>query len=154
MSSNVGQKRAVQEKLEILRNKCKESGLKLTHQRLEIFRELISTDDHPSAERIHKHVQARIPSISLDTVYRTLSTFERYGLIDKVCVFEDRARFCGDPGPHYHLFCTNCKSIADFSWDSLDRIEPPPEAGQWGRVHAKRVILEGICSRCLREVKP
>ena len=153
MSSNVDQKRAVQEKLEILRNKCKESGLKLTHQRLEIFRELISTDDHPSAERVHKRVQTRIPSISLDTVYRTLSTFERYGLIDKVCVFEDRARFCGHPGPHYHLFCTNCKTIADFTWNSLDHMEPPAEARLWGHVHAKRLILEGICNRCLREVE-
>jgi Fur family peroxide stress response transcriptional regulator len=153
MSSHIAQKQIVQEKLEILRNKCKASGLKLTHQRLEIFRELISTDDHPSAERVHKRVQARIPSISLDTVYRTLSTFERHGLIDKVCVFEDRARFCGDPGPHYHLFCTSCKSIADFTWDTLENIEPPPEAGQWGLVHAKRVILEGICSRCLTEAK-
>ena len=151
MSPQSDQEQELQEKLNILRDKCRDTGLKLTHQRLEIFRELAATEDHPSAEVIHQRVQARMPSISLDTVYRTLSTFELHGLIAKVCVFEDRARFCGDSTPHHHLFCARCKEIIDLDWHNLDQIELPPETEEWGQVKVKRVILEGICSRCLQE---
>ena len=140
----------MQERIQELKDKCKAAGLKLTQQRLEIFRELAMATDHPPVEAIHKRVQTRIPTISLDTTYRTLSTFEHYGLVSKVCVVEDKARFCGDSLPHHHLFCTKCKSIADFPWDPFEEVELPQETEEWGRVHTKRVTVEGICKRCLR----
>jgi Fur family peroxide stress response transcriptional regulator len=151
MPSSETQEQGFQERLEALRARCKKAGLKLTHQRLEIFRELTLATDHPAVETIHKRVQARIPTISLDTTYRTLSTFERYGLVAKLSVFEDRARFCSDPSLHHHLLCTKCKDIVDFPWDSFDEIELPSETKEWGRVRTKRVILEGICDQCLTE---
>lgn len=151
MSSHDGQEQVFQERVKVLKDKCREAGLKLTHQRLEIFRELALATDHPSVEAIHKRVQTRIPTISLDTTYRTLSTFEHYGLVSKVGVVEDKARFCGDSLPHHHLFCTRCKSIVDFPWDSFDEVELPAETEQWGRVNIKRVTVEGTCNRCLRE---
>ena len=151
MSSYDGQEQVFQERLQKLKGKCREAGLKLTHQRLEIFRELALATDHPSVEAIHKRVQTRIPTISLDTTYRTLSTFEHYGLVSKVSVVEDRARFCGDSWPHHHLFCTECKSITDFPCDSFDKLEHPPETDDWGRVSTRQVLLEGVCSRCSEE---
>ena len=38
-------------RLEHLRTIAREAGLKLTHQRLEIFRELAGSEEHPDAER-------------------------------------------------------------------------------------------------------
>jgi Fe2+ or Zn2+ uptake regulation protein len=70
---------------------CREHGIKATHQRIEIVRELASTEDHPDAESIYERVQERIPTISLDTVYRTLRLLEdndiisRVGSMDGVC---------------------------------------------------------------------
>jgi Fur family peroxide stress response transcriptional regulator len=103
-----------QENFEQLQNRCRELGLKLTHQRLEVFRELASTDDHPSADTIYKRVRARVPTISLDTVYRTLWTLEDHALIARVHAFDDRARFDANLTPHQHLICTRCKSVRDF----------------------------------------
>ena len=137
--------------MRLFRQICEEKGLKLTHQRLEILRELDKATDHPSAETIHMRVQARIPTISLDTTYRTLSTFEHYGLVSKVLVHEDRARFCGDPSPHHHLYCKVCKEIVDFPWDDLDGVNLPGETEKWGHINTKKLILEGICSKCLRQ---
>jgi Fur family peroxide stress response transcriptional regulator len=129
MSSHDGQQQVFLKRGQELKDKCREAGLRLTHQRLEIFHELLSATDHPAVEAIHKRVRVRIPTISLDTTYRTISTFEHYGLVSKVCVFEDKARFCGDSSAHHHLFYTKCKSISDFFWDSFDELENPAETG-------------------------
>ena len=42
------------------------SGVKLTHQRLEIFREVVKSSDHPDVETIYKGVRKRVPTVSLD----------------------------------------------------------------------------------------
>jgi len=55
--------------------------MKVTHQRTEIFRELAAGTEHPDAETVYQRVCKRVPSISRDTVYRTLSTLETKGLI-------------------------------------------------------------------------
>ena len=51
---------------------CREDGAKLTHQRMEIFREVAQRGDHPDAEMVYKGVRERMPTVSQDTVYRTL----------------------------------------------------------------------------------
>jgi Fur family peroxide stress response transcriptional regulator len=128
---------------------CRREGLKLTHQRLEIFRELASTDEHPSADVVYKRVQARIPTISLDTVYRTLCTLENHGLIARVHAFDDRARFDADLSPHQHLACTECKRVEDIQWEGFEDIKPPPKAKEWGNIKSRHVVLRGICRECL-----
>ena len=57
---------------ERFKSACVKAGVKLTVQRIEIFRELASTDKHPDADKVFNRVRKKIPSISLDTVYRTL----------------------------------------------------------------------------------
>lgn len=75
--------------LEHLKQICNETGIKLTHQRLEIFRELMSVSDHPSAELIHKRLHIKLPTIAIDTVYQTLATFDELGLVKKLHVMNE-----------------------------------------------------------------
>ncbi len=137
--------------------KCRRAGIRLTHQRLELFREIAGDTGHPSAEDVYRRIRSKLPTISLDTVYRTLSTFEHHGIISKVQVLDERARFDPDPFPHNHLVCVKCKGIADFSWPAFEKIQPPPETGKWGRITDKHAELRGVCKKCLkqsREKKP
>jgi Fur family peroxide stress response transcriptional regulator len=140
-----------QDRLKAFEAQCRRGGLKLTHQRVEIFRELASTDDHPSADVVYKRVQARIPTISLDTVYRTLLTFENHGLIARVSAFDDRARFDANLSPHQHLACTECRRIKDVHWEGFEDMEPPATTKEWGDVKTRRVVLRGICRECLKK---
>ncbi|MBI4777261.1 MAG: transcriptional repressor [Deltaproteobacteria bacterium] len=137
--------------LKTLEKAFKNFGLRMTHQRLEIYRELACAKDHPSAEAIFRRVQSRVPTISLDTVYRTLATFEDSGLIARVQVSDDHGRFDGDRSPHHHFICIRCKSIVDFGWESFDGAELPESAETWGRVTDKNVVVRGICNSCLNQ---
>lgn len=108
-------------------NSCRKAGLKLTQQRLEIFRELAEAGDHPTAETLHRRLLSRLPSLSLDTVYRTLATFEQYGLISRIDSVESQARFEMAAQGHHHVVCRMCGKITDFQWHRFDETSLPPE---------------------------
>ncbi len=143
------QELSLPDKFKPFEHHCRKAGLKLTPQRLEIYRELALTDDHPSADDVYSRVQVRMPTISLDTVYRTLVTLEHCGIVARVCAFDGRARFDANVMPHEHLACMRCKSIQDFHWQPFKQLEPPVEARQWGDVMSKDVVLRGVCKKCL-----
>jgi Fur family peroxide stress response transcriptional regulator len=130
-------------------NACREAGLRVTHQRLEIYSELAVACDHPTAETIHQRIRKKIPTISLDTVYRALATFARHGLINKIETVESQARFEVKITRHHHLICRKCNAINDFQWESLDDVNLPVEISRWGRIENKNVIVYGICSQCM-----
>jgi Fur family peroxide stress response transcriptional regulator len=56
------------DKLARFKDACRRAGLRLTPQRLEIFRELAESKDHPSVEELHRRLLVKFPTISLDTV--------------------------------------------------------------------------------------
>ena len=140
----------IQEKLTAFESACRAAGLRLTHQRLEIYRELAMADNHPTAEALYQRMRKKMPTISLDTVYRTLSIFESHGLISKVDTVESQARFEAIGIRHHHLICRECKEIMDFQWQLIDDASLPKEISRWGRIDSKNVVVNGICSKCLK----
>lgn len=127
---------------------CRRQGVKATHQRTEILRELSGSIEHPDAETIYARVRRRIPAISLDTVYRTLRLFEDKGVISRVGPLKDRARFDANCDRHHHFICTGCGLIRDFCSDELNGFRPPAEVARLGRVASLHVELRGLCRQC------
>jgi Fur family transcriptional regulator, peroxide stress response regulator len=140
----------IKERIASFEKACREAGLRLTHQRLEIYRELAMAVDHPSAELLLQRLRKKIPMISLDTVYRTLATFESYGLISKVDTVESQARYETRGIRHHHLICRKCKKITDFQWQQIDDATLPEQIERWGRVDIKNVVAYGVCTKCLK----
>lgn len=136
-------------KVEAFQRIFKENGLKVTHQRLEIFRIIVSMSHHPSAEDVYDAVKEKIPTISFDTVYRTLALFERYGVIAKVQYLDVRTRYDSNLNVHYHLVCKVCQRIEDFYWPTFEKLNSPKEADEWGEVQGKYLELRGVCRDCL-----
>ncbi len=130
------------------KEKSLKANLKMTHQRLEIYRELYLAEDHPSAETLHKRIMKRLSTISLDTVYRTLATFEKKDLITRIKTTESQARYEVERGTHHHTVCKQCGTITDFIWNTFDDVQIPKEITGWGEILKKNVVLEGICHTC------
>ena len=137
-----------QRQLSSFETACRSAGLKLTHQRQEIYFELANAIDHPSAETLHQRLLKRIPTLSLDTVYRTLATFNLHGLIQKVDTVESQARFEVTYKRHHHLVCRECREIIDFHWPRIDAAALPDEIKSWGKVDSKNVVVYGVCNKC------
>ncbi|HDS15641.1 MAG TPA: transcriptional repressor [Proteobacteria bacterium] len=125
-------------------------GLRLTQQRLEIFKTLVNSKDHPTAETLYLELRKNMPTISLDTIYRNLHTMEEHGLISRVVTGQSQARFEGNIEPHHHMICTACHKITDISWATFDQLEIPEQYRTWGRMLYKQATITGICRDCLK----
>lgn len=132
---------------------CKSAGLKVTQQRLEIYRALLESSDHPSAESLYRRLENRLPTLSLDTVYRTLATFEKYNLVHRLETKESQARFEPLGVRHHHFLCDRCGSVVDFFWPEFDTVVLPPTLDRIGTIERKNVVLYGRCAACLAAEK-
>ncbi|OPZ83554.1 MAG: Transcriptional regulator PerR [bacterium ADurb.Bin429] len=134
--------------LKRLTDGLKRAGVKLTHQRLEVCRELAGVTDHPDVEAVFHGVRARVPTISLDTVYRALALLADLGLIGRVGALQGRMRFDPNMTPHHHFVCARCGAMHDFTSAAVDQIPIPDDAHAFGHVHAMQVEIRGLCRRC------
>jgi Fur family peroxide stress response transcriptional regulator len=139
---------AIERRLATFRQRCGDLGLSLTPQRLAIYRALASTAVHPSAEDLFREVKPALPSLSLGTVYRTLELFESHGLISRVAIGGDQARFDANLDAHHHLVCLRCHAVIDFQDARLQQLPLPEVAPAGFRVLAHRVHLLGLCRSC------
>ncbi|HEY3446178.1 MAG TPA: Fur family transcriptional regulator [Myxococcales bacterium] len=138
----------LQTRVERFQEACRHSGVKLTHQRLEIFREVASSTAHPDAEAVYKAVRQRLPTVSLDTVYRTLWTLTDVGLLSTLGPRRERARFDANLAPHHHFVCVRCGTAEDFESKDLDAVCVPPGVERFGKVLGTHVEVRGVCSEC------
>lgn len=137
--------------LKQLKQLCNEAGIKLTHQRLEIFRELMTVSDHPSAELIHKRIHKKLPTIAIDTVYRTLATFDELGLVKKLHIMNERTLFDTNVTIHHHFICTHCKKVEDIYWSDFDNSTLPEVVKGMGKVQSRHLEIHGVCNDCLNK---
>lgn len=138
----------------LFRHKCKEHNLRITPQRSAIYKELIKSKDHPSASTIFNQVREIFPDISFDTVNRTLLTFAEIGIVSTVEGYGEPKRFDPNTELHHHFRCIKCNKIIDFQHKFFDKIKIPQDIKKQFTVLSKRVLLEGICDKCVKKHSP
>lgn len=124
------------------------SGFRLTHQRLEVVCEIASTDAHPDVDSVFRRVRERVPTISLDTVYRTLGTLADLGLVSRVVGLTSAARYDANTTQHHHFICTQCGLIRDIESSDLDGLGVSTPAAELGQVDSVEVRFRGVCREC------
>jgi len=148
-------KQEIEQHMERFEEVCRNSGMKLTHQRMEIFREVAQTSAHPDAKKVYQGVCERMPTISLDTVYRTLWMLKDLGLITTLGPSRERTRFDANLSHHHHFVCVRCGLTRDFYSDAFDELRLPDSVKAFGRVETTQVEIKGVCLKCnAKEKKP
>jgi len=138
----------VERRVERLSHGLRDAGLRLTHQRLEIVRVIAADETHPDVETVYRAVRERVPTISLDTVYRTLATLTERGLIARALYTPGPARYDANPARHHHFVCTSCGLVRDIEDRDLDAIHATAEVTRIGRPDAVTVQFRGVCADC------
>lgn len=134
--------------LDSLSDVLKRHNMRVTPQRLEILREVRETDTHPSATQVYRKVRKKFPSISLDTVTRTLEQFAKIGLCRTVEGYDDVRRYDGIVERHHHFHCILCNRILDVFHESLQKVVIPTVEDERFTVIDFKIVLEGICKNC------
>lgn len=141
----------IENRVDRFKTVAKEAGVKLTHQRLEIFREIASSIDHPSAEVLFGAVKQRMPTISLDTVYRTLWLLNDLGLIMTLGARRESVRFDANLENHHHFVCKRCGLVRDFTSNELKDLRIPNAVKKLGHIESTHVEVRGICVTCSKD---
>ena len=123
------------------------AGYRLTRQRKAILNYLTTTDAHPSAQQVFQEAKKDHPGLSLATVYNTLETLARVGLI-KILDFQAMDnRHETNLVPHINLICTSCGKIQDFEQGSTIRASEVKQKFGF-QIENFRLEYYGICSEC------
>jgi Fur family peroxide stress response transcriptional regulator len=100
----------IKKKMDTFRVKCSEVGLKVTPQRMAVYKTLVESKEHPSADVVFRKVKKIFPNISLDTVNRTLLTLSDIGIAFAVEGSGDPKRFDGNLESHQHFKCIKTRT--------------------------------------------
>ncbi len=137
---------------ESLAERMRSVGLRLTGQRRLLADLLDQATEHLDAESVFALARRQDPSIHRATVYRTLHTLKRLGLVDELDlmhVTSERHYYEIRPKSlHIHLVCTRCKGVEEPSgpfWENLKR-RVQRESGF--RPDVVRIEMGGLCASC------
>ncbi len=138
----------IERRLQHFHDVARRAGVKFTHQRLEIFRAVASSVEHPSAEAVYRGVRASMPTVSLDTVYRTLWLLTDLGLLTTLGPRQDSVRFDANLAQHHHYRCVKCAMVRDFESSELDDLPIPDIVRRFGDIACAQVVVQGVCADC------
>ena len=99
-----------------------DKGLKVTPQRIAVYKAVLHLKNHPTAESIIKYIKKTYPNIATATVYKVLDALTENGLIRRVKTEKDIMRYDAILENHHHLYCTETDRIEDYNDEQLDRM--------------------------------
>lgn len=135
----------------VILEKLKQSGLKLTPQRLAIVEFLEGNTTHPAAEDVYNAVKTDYPTISLATIYNTMDTLVKIGVVQEILINNDKRHFDPDITNHFHALCRKCGGITDvFEPFTKEAAEIRNKVSGF-KVESTSIDFYGICEGCARE---
>ena len=102
----------------------------------------------------HQFIEQEIHELDRITLYRTLRTFEKNGIIHKAIDGSEKAKYalcidgCTDhhhEDEHAHFHCDRCNRT--FCLEEV--IIPPIQVPQGYHINSTYLVLNGLCKQCL-----
>ncbi|MFA7275470.1 MAG: transcriptional repressor [Pseudobdellovibrionaceae bacterium] len=109
--------------MKTLEARCLDAGLKMTGQRRTILKILEQAEDHPSVDAVFERAKALDSSISIATVYRTLSLLEEMDIIVKREFNESFARYDTNTDHHHHMIDLETGEVIEFKNEELELLK-------------------------------
>ena len=108
-----------------LEQRCVQAGLKMTNPRKIILQVLTEADDHPSVDTVYERAKAKDETISIATVYRTLSVLDELDIVKKHEFNESFSRYevNDDDEHHDHLIDTESGEVLEFFNEELEKLQ-------------------------------
>lgn len=132
--------------------RLKESGLRITPQRIAICDLLVGSETHPTATELYEQLKPQHPSLSLATVYNTLDVLVGVGMVNALgSLGDDRVHFDANLSPHINLACVKCHKIVDTHSDCTDALDQEVAQKTGFRISGSSLLFFGTCPQCLGE---
>lgn len=128
--------------------------MKNTKARIVILKAFRESHTPLTAEMLFSTLREKEEGINLSTVYRTLTTFEKNGLIKKEVSSVDRqAYYSLVEQEHYHILeCVHCHKMIRIDYCPYEPVEKELEE-KFGFRLDENSILYGTCKECQNKDK-
>ena len=125
------------------------AGTRATGQRALILDIIRRGHGHLDADGIYRQARVKQPRLSLSTVYRTLQTLKKLGLVEEVHIDDTHHHYeAKQAAEHHHLVCLGCGRVVEFRYPLARQIKKSvTDAKDFDIVNAE-VRLTGYCSQC------
>ncbi|MEJ2039489.1 MAG: transcriptional repressor [Desulfosarcinaceae bacterium] len=120
----------------------------MTQQRRVILEELRRHNIHPTADILYDIVRAKLPRISLGTVYRNLEILTALGEIQTLDLSGSQKRYDGNPHKHYHIRCMQCDRVDDAPIAPMAQLESDLYGATVYTIIGHRLEFIGLCPEC------
>lgn len=102
----------------------RKAGIRVTRQRIALLSVLAEADDHPDAVELHERAKRIEPTVSLATVYRTLSVLEEGGVVHRHSFEGGGARFETSHEEHHdHILDVDTGEVIEFQSDKIEQLQ-------------------------------
>lgn len=132
----------------------RERGVRITPQRTFIWRALVTSSEHFTAEDLWENVRESLPGLELSTVYRSLEALGEAGLVTESRLSDGPRLFEARSTPHPHLVCEGCGLISHLDHAAGKRLFGALEAEIEGfQPRELHVLATGLCDGCAEAAK-
>ena len=137
-----------------LLSKLQERGCRLTSHRLALIRLIAASEGHPNATQLYESLRIQFPTVSLATIYKTLTLLKDEGEVLEIDLRND-SRYDGNkPYPHPHLICTLCNKIMDGDETlSLQTLNKEIEEKYKFQIIRHQLVFYGVCQDCQKLIQ-
>ncbi len=129
-------------------------GLRVTSQRALILEVIRHGEGHMDADEVYRQAREKQPRLSLSTVYRTLQTLKKLGLVEEVHFDEEHHHYEIKPATeHHHLVCLGCGRVVEFKYPLARLIKRNVTEAKDFEIISSEVRMTGYCPTCRQERK-
>lgn len=126
-----------------------ERGVRVTPQRAHVWRALVESGGHFTADELWGKIRGSLPGLELSTVYRSLEALRAAGLVAESRLPEGPRVFEARPALHPHMVCDVCGRIFHPDPEVGRRLLETLDAGSGGfEVRELHVAARGRCAGC------
>ena len=135
---------------DIFRDYLNKRGLKFTHERELILKEVFARHEHFDVEALFQRLYQKDKRISRATIYRALPLLIDSGLISEAMRCKDRIYYEHIYGHkhHSHMLCIKCGKIIEFSDDKIEKLKGEICKKYGFKPVEYRFGIKGYCKDC------
>ena len=119
-------------------------------QRELVYRAVLNTKEHPTAEMVYNWLKPENPNLSLGTVYRNLKQLVEEGEVMRLPFPIER--YDANTAPHAHFMCRSCESVCDLAEMNYDTsLDSLAEQTSGHAVERHELFFYGTCLNCTKK---
>ena len=122
------------------------AGLRRTPQRIALLDYLLRHPDHATVDELWPALNKRRACASRATVYNTLHSLVKAGLVREFKLDASAARYDALLHPHHHFVCDRCGVVEDLEWFEIPALRQTKSARR--SIRSYEVVVRGECAKC------